>query len=619
MLMISNLRRLPLWLKYAVMISFITLILCLISGEIVRFYEKNYLEEKVERQLQQYFTVLTAATIEDVLTEDIPHLDTILEYVASDIPDLSYVAIKNDQDKVLATWGVQPLKNSTESSQIYKTISVEGEVFGSMSIAISRNNLVKGIDHHVGQMRFFSAISLLLLGVLSYFICQYLLLSPLTKINNKLLSLKCLHKEPQEPLAEQSELDRLNTSVDTLENVLKQQAEREQQLNKARLDAETANKSKAEFIATMSHEIRTPLNVILGALEILEEEPLTQHGQKFTVSAHNAAQILLSQLNDILDYSKLDSGKAILNNTSFSPFQMAQSIIAIFADQAQQKGITLQLNSTLSTNNYVLGDEGKSSQILTNLLGNAIKFTDSGSISINLKSNIYKGKQAITFSVTDTGIGIDNNKIQSILSPFVQSDASFSRRYGGAGMGLAISQALVHLIGGELEITSELHQGSTFSFTLQLESTSAPLKISDEHTLNNTKHQAATILLVEDSPSNQMIAKAILAKNGFNVATANNGKEAVAALENTSYDLILMDLQMPEMNGFEACTCIRDLHNNKSDIPIIAMTANVSQQDQVQCLSVGMDDFLTKPINKMKMLEVLHHWLGRNHSHKTVS
>ncbi|CAG22883.1 response regulator [Photobacterium profundum] len=617
--MIFHPRKLPLWLKYAVMISFITLILCLISGEIVRVYEKNYLEEKVERQLQQYFTVLTAATIEDVLTEDIPHLETILEYVTSDIPDLSYVAIHNDQDKTLATWGVKPLDNSTESSQIYKTISVEGEIFGSMSIAISKNNFINDIDHHVEQMRFLSAISLLLLGVLSYFICQYLLLSPLTKINNKLLSLKCLQKTPKEPLTEQSELDRLNASVDTLEDVLKQQIEREKQLHKAKLEAEAANKSKVEFIATMSHEIRTPLNVILGALEILEEEPLTQHGQKFTVSAHNAAKILLSQLNDILDYSKLDSGKAILNNTSFSPFQMTQSIIAIFSDQAQQKDITLQLNSALLAEDYVLGDEGKSSQILTNLLGNAIKFTDSGTISINLNSSIYKEKQAITFSVIDTGIGIDNNKIQSILSPFVQSDASFSRRYGGAGMGLAISQALIHLIGGELKITSELHQGSTFSFTLQLESTTAPLKTIVEHTLTDTKHQAATILLVEDSPSNQMIAKAILAKNGFNVVTANNGKEAVAALENTNYDLILMDLQMPEMNGFEACTCIRNLHNNKSDIPIIAMTANVSQQDQVQCFSVGMDDFLTKPINKIKMLEVLHHWLGRSHSHKAVS
>lgn len=614
--MIFHLRKLPLWLKYAVMISFITLIFCIISGEIVRLYEKDYLEEKVERQLQQYFTVLTAATIEDVLTEDIPHLNTILEYVAPDIPDLCYVAIHNDQDNTLATWGIKPLENSTESSQIYKTISVEGEVFGSMSIAISKNNLINDINHHVEQMRFFSAISLLFLGVLSYFISQYLLLSPLTKINNKLLSLKCLQKTPNEPLTEQSELDRLNASVDTLKDVLKQQIEREQQLYKAKLEAEAANKSKVEFIATMSHEIRTPLSVILGALEILEEEPLTQHGQKFTVSAHNAAKILLSQLNDILDYSKLDSGKAILNNTRFSPFQMTQSIIAIFTDQAQQKGITLQLNSALSADDYVLGDEGKSSQILTNLLGNAIKFTDSGSISIKMKSNIYKGKQAITFSVTDTGIGIDSNKVKSILSPFVQSDASFSRRYGGAGMGLAISQALIHLIGGELKITSERHQGSTFSFTLQLEPTSAPLKTSDEHTLNSTKHQAATILLVEDSPSNQMIAKAILAKNGFDVVIANNGKEAVAALESTSYDLILMDLQMPEMNGFEACTCIRDLQNNKSDIPIIAMTANVSQQDQVQCQSVGMDDFLTKPINKIKMLEVLHHWLGRTHSHK---
>lgn len=607
-------KSLPLWLKYVFMITLITLVLSFSAGEIVRVFEKNYLEEKVGKQLQNYFQALSSTAIEDVLTEDIPHLETILEQATSHSPDLIYVLISNETGKQLASSGLAPTTDDKLIAQYHHTISFEGEIFGSMTLALSTENLLNEINHHVDQIRYLSAASLLLLGLFSYFLTQSLLLSPITKINRKLLSInEFTHLSKPEPQY-LSELERLNRSVNMLQEVLQAQKEKEHQLETAKKYAEEANKSKTEFIATMSHEVRTPMNVILGSLDILKDEALSSAANQLTETAQNAAKLLLSQLNDILDYSKLDSNKVTLTQDSFSPVMTAERVIAIFSAQAKKKKVALAFHSDLPRRTQLIGDEGKISQVLTNLIGNAVKFTESGAISLTLTSEKNHDTTNITFTLQDSGIGIAKDKINTILAPFVQSDPSFSRRYGGAGMGLAISNKLLAIMKGKLNIESTLGKGSVFSFQLGLKTSSLHQEYDTQASISPTaQQQALPILLVEDSPSNQLIAKTMLAKYGFLVNTANNGHEAVQAIKNNTFSLVLMDLQMPEMNGLDACCEIRKFANAKKHVPIVAMTANVSDTDRQQCLSVGMDDFLTKPINKNKMLQVICYWLGRSH------
>lgn len=607
-------KSLSLWLKYLFMITLITLVISFTAGEVVRVFERNYLEEKVDRQLQSYFQALSSTTIEDVLTEDIPHLETILEQATAHNPDLIYVLISNEAEVQLASSGQKPSNDNTLTARYHRTITFEGEVFGSMTLALSKEMLLNEIGQHVDQIRYFSAASLLLLGSFSYFLTQYLLLSPLNKINRKLLSINDLSL-PAKPEPENlSELARLNRSVNMLQEVLLAQREKERQLETAKKHAEEANKSKTEFIATMSHEIRTPMNVILGSLDILKDESLSNAANQLTATAQNAAKLLLSQLNDILDYSKLDANKVTLSNDTFSPVMTAEKVIAIFSAQAAQKNIALTFNSDLSSQAQFMGDEGKTAQILTNILGNAVKFTENGTISLSMTSQKNHDSTDITFTLKDSGIGIAKEKIDTILAPFVQSDPSFSRRYGGAGMGLAISNKLLAIMGGKLNIQSTLGEGSVFSFQLTLKPACLNQEYAAQASLSpTTQQQTLPILLVEDSPSNQLIAKTMLAKYGFQVNTANNGLEAVKAIRSNKFSLVLMDLQMPEMNGLDACSEIRKLANTKKHVPIVAMTANVSDTDRRQCLSVGMDDFLTKPIDKHKMLQVICYWLGRSH------
>ena len=609
-------KSLSLWIKYLFMITLITVVISFTAGEVVRVFERNYHEEKVDRLLQSYFQALSSTTIEDVLTEDIPHLETILEQATAHNPDLIYVLISNEAEVQLASSGQKPRNDNTLTAQYHRTITFEGEVFGSMTLALSKEMLLNEINQHVDQIRYFSAASLLLLGCFSYFLTQYLLLSPLNKINSKLLSINelSLPAKPEPEPESLSELARLNKSVNMLQEVLLAQREKEHQLETAKKLAEEANKSKTEFIATMSHEIRTPMNVILGSLDILKDESLSNAANQLTDTAQNAAKLLLSQLNDILDYSKLDANKVTLTNSAFSPTMTAEKVITIFSAQAAQKNIVLTFNSDISRQTLFIGDEGKISQILINLVGNAVKFTENGTISLSIISQKNHDATGITITLKDSGIGIAKEKINTILAPFVQSDPSFSRHYGGAGMGLAISNKLLAMMGGKLNIQSTLGEGSVFSFQLRLK----PDRINQKHGTPSSisptaQQQTLAILLVEDSPSNQLIAKTMLAKYGFQVNTANNGLEAVKAIKSNKFFLVLMDLQMPKMNGLDACSEIRKLTNAKKHVPIVAMTANVSDTDRQQCLSVGMDDFLTKPINKHKMLQVICYWLGRSH------
>lgn len=386
----------------------------------------------------------------------------------------------------------------------------------------------------------------------------------------------------------------------------------------AELEKEKAKQSeqiKQEFLANMSHEIRTPMNAILGLSELLKKMTLEEKPAEYVKVIHQSATNLLVILNDILDFSKLEAGKILLENIHFNLKEICETVKATLLVKATEKNLAFSFTIDSSLPEIVIGDPSRLSQILINLLGNAIKFTDKGSVTFGLgkKAESEEGKVNIQFSVKDTGIGIASDKLDSIFESFTQENSATSRKYGGTGLGLSISKQLVELQGGTLSVQSEQGYGSEFLFDLVYLVGSENTSEMSDQIISADFLTGKNILLADDNEFNQMVAVDTI--QSFNpqvhIETADNGAEAVACIKNKTYDLILLDVQMPVMDGYEACRQIRqELHLSSDKLPVIAMTANASPEDISKCKSAGMDDFIPKPFKSEMLLKVLSHYLS---------
>ncbi|WP_087023739.1 PAS domain-containing sensor histidine kinase [Thaumasiovibrio subtropicus] len=370
-----------------------------------------------------------------------------------------------------------------------------------------------------------------------------------------------------------------------------------QELTEARRQADLANKAKSQFLAMMSHEIRTPLNAVMGLMDTLVESGLSNEQESWVNQMDQSAQLLLNIINDVLDLSKIEAGNVELY---LEPMEVRERIYLIcqqLKPQAEKKGLACKLHIDSAISEWMISDKNRFSQILFNLMGNAIKFTHEGEIAIRA----VKEAGLLRIDISDTGIGIDKVAQKQLFTPFVQADGSITREFGGTGLGLAISQLLVHKMGGEISLESELGKGSCFTIRLPLEACSAPNQIQAPH--EEVRTEQLRILVVEDSRANQMIAKLMLERAGHKVEVAEHGKAAVDLMleSRRGFDIILMDVSMPIMDGFEATKLLRA---GGVKLPIIATTANAMEADRKACLDAGMTDFLAKPIraNAMKAL-----------------
>ena len=383
-----------------------------------------------------------------------------------------------------------------------------------------------------------------------------------------------------------------------LTNTVKERKEFEKQLEEARENAEQSLETRKLFLANISHEIRTPINAISGMSGILADTDISETQKQYVKAIQSSSKSLMVIVNDILDMSKLESGKF---SADFIPFDIRSIVDPLYTSyllRTDEKGISFNIDYPKDMPQWVFGDPTRLGQILNNLISNAIKFTDKGSVSLKINFE-KKGKlNDFCFSVTDTGIGIDQEKLKTIFEFFSQEDNTITRRFGGTGLGLAISKSIAELLGGEIKVESEKNVGSTFKFSLTMpeaaeQEKNVAVALSDLTGKN--------VLIVEDNELNRFLAVTILKKWNANIHIAENGEEAVAAVKNKEIDIVLMDIQMPVMDGVAASIAIRNELN--SNVPIIALTANALESEKEKCWQAGMNEYITKPYNPNYLLE----------------
>jgi len=430
------------------------------------------------------------------------------------------------------------------------------------------------------------------------------------------------------------EIRRLGAAFNTMLDGLRRRAA---ETRTALRQAETSNAAKSQFLANMSHEIRTPLNGIVGMVELMQLTEMSPAQRRYVDTANQSSQALLRLIDDILDLSKIEVGRLELEYAPFHLPTLIHDARVLFADQARTKGLSLVTNVPDTANLMVVGDSHRLLQILTNLLSNAIKFTSEGGVTLMCSAEQDPGAAArIRFQVSDTGIGIPAGKQDAIFEAFTQGDNSMTRRYGGTGLGLSIARQLVYMMGGQIGVDSTVNIGSTFWFSVTLKKSDAarpapaihpvrpqprprpdtqpaffsPASKDFQAAMRKAGREDVSILLVDDNPANMRVTQALLETLGCIVTTARNGLEVVDAYREKEFDLILMDCQMPEMDGYEATRAIRQIEGfQHRHTPIVALTAHAMEGSREASLASGMDDQITKPLTMAMLVSKLLEWL----------
>ncbi|MCU7905404.1 MAG: response regulator [Candidatus Thiodiazotropha sp. (ex Epidulcina cf. delphinae)] len=618
----SLFKRWPLWLQVTFALLAALLAVNLLTASLVRHVVRNFEFKLIEKQSRSSSALLAATTIDAVISEDIPLLDTIAAQSLEQSPNMLEFSIKNERDELLVRRS-RPDSAVRDMIRDYRyAMEFEGERFGSISIKWDIEPVQREISRHVAKVQLFISTMLVLLTGLTIMLIHWLVIRPIRNINHHLVSLS--DGRPSSPLRLSLPISRelafLAASANDLSKAMQQRDERESellhtrgQLQLAHDEALSASRAKSGFLAAMSHEIRTPMNALLGILGLLRDTPLNPKQQRLVQTGRDSGELLLSIINDILDFSKMEADKLQLEHSGFDLHRLLAYTVELLKPQTDRKNLALILFLDPDLPRYAKGDPDRLRQILLNLINNAVKFTPSGSITIHAAAE-SPTSDAFTLhcTVKDTGIGISEKQRAHLFEEFTMADQSHSRTHEGTGLGLAICKRLVSLMGGNIGFRSEPGDGSTFFFSVELEAANQRdcniEPTSDEPRLMPTRN--TRILLAEDNPANQMVIKSILEYAGLQVDIVANGREAVETVRNLPYDIVLMDISMPEMDGMAATREIRRITGEGGRLPIVALTAHALSGDKEHFLEAGMDDYLTKPIDRPTMLHCIARWTG---------
>ena len=536
----------------------------------------------------------------------------ILLFSIQENENIGYVKLTTDEGDIFQ-FGDQNIENAlTKNFKLEYNNTRSLQSIGKLLIKADLSKAYNHLYSRIGFVLISNTLKTLLVGLFIYFLVHTLVIRKLTIVTDYLHTFNI--DEDNEPLTlnfkkpeTQDELGELVTSVNAMTK----------NLHDAHQQAEIANRAKSEFLANMSHEIRTPMNAILGMTNLALEANLDEHQRRYLNRINTAATSLLRIINDILDFSKIEAGKLEMEKIGFQLTNVIENIVSITGANAKQKGIKLNIHIDNNIPQVLVGDPLRLNQVLLNLINNAIKFTESGGVDVNIKlKDSVDDKVELICYVRDTGIGLSEEQQKHLFEAFTQADSTITRQFGGTGLGLTICKHLVSLMNGDIGIESISKIGSTFYFnawfdvgTQNMVSVHEGLEDKDNLDVLRTKIRGAHILLVEDNEINQELAIELLTKAGVQVHVADDGQQAVSMLaDKNEYDGVLMDIQMPVMGGYEATNIIRHKMLLR-DLPIMAMTANAMQGDREKCLAAGMNDYISKPINQNEMFSVMARWI----------
>ncbi|NMY14173.1 response regulator [Pseudomonas sp. WS 5019] len=574
---------------------------------------------------------LAPATEYGVLNDNLDTLESLLRATLG-TPDVRFAEVRDRDDNILV-YVERPKEqgHSTPQVEVFQApIRLQGQpahtqalpplgkalgdgYLGRVVVGMSNDTFNTRQQEILFKAGVLSLFALLLTFLLARRLARRLA-QPLSAMGQALERIQSGDYRPSLVERGNDELTDLARHINNLACALEQSGREQQQaiaeLIQAREESEQANRAKSDFLAMMSHELRTPMNGVLGMLQLLETTSLNDEQNEYAALATESTEHLLKVINDILDFSRIERGALELEAIPFGLLELLQGSVQVFQHSAQQRGLQLLLETQPGLDQLeVRGDPTRIRQILVNLIGNALKFTEEGQIRVETRWQKLDDQVLwFTCAVRDSGIGIDDERLEHMFDAFQQADTSISRRYGGTGLGLPIARTLAERMGGTLRAESQLGTGSVFTLEIPLPflARNEPVQSSDTQNLGSGEGQS--VLLVEDNPVNQTVIEAMLRSLGYQVSLVGDGQQAVQNCSRHDYAAILMDCRLPLMDGYEATRQIRQLQQCQQ-VPIIALTANALQGDREACLEAGMNDYLAKPFKRADLQRILLRWL----------